>query len=109
MIETHQNVLHWVQRYFQICCNEDWEHGPGIRIATLDNPGWRVKIYLRDTPLEGIPFERKEVATTDDDWYQCWRDDDDFNGVGGVTNLVSVLSVFRAWVEATAIIQAIKD
>jgi hypothetical protein len=27
-----------------------WEHGPGISISTIDNPGWRIDICLTETP-----------------------------------------------------------
>jgi Immunity protein 53 len=100
MNDTDLHLLSWLQHYYQSCCDGDWEHGNGIQIHTLDNPGWRISISLRDTMLETMPFERQEAEKTDDDWYHCWRDEEYFHGVGGALNLVSILSVFRAWVDS---------
>jgi hypothetical protein len=41
--------LSLLEEWFVARCNGNWEHGSGISIETLDNPGWRVKIDLRDT------------------------------------------------------------
>ena len=94
------DLLQWLQRFYAKLCDGDWEHGKGIRISTIDNPGWRIRIPLRDTYLETRSFERLEVEHSDADWYHCWRDDTFFQGAGGALNLVSLLTIFRAWVEA---------
>lgn len=94
------DLLRWIERFYAQLCDGDWEHQQGIHINTIDNPGWRIKISLRDTYLETRPFARLELAQSDDDWYHCWRDDTFFQGAGGVLNLVSLLTVFRNWAEA---------
>ena len=38
------DALNWINGWFQSNCDGDWEHGFGITIETLDNPGWCVKI-----------------------------------------------------------------
>ena len=32
-------------------CNGDWEHSDGVKIETLDNPGWLAKVDIASTPI----------------------------------------------------------
>lgn len=41
--------IKWIQKWFFEQCNGDWEHGDGIQIETLDNPGWSVSISIENT------------------------------------------------------------
>ncbi len=36
-------ALSRLQRWYSAQCDGDWEHGLGVRIETLDNPGWMVQ------------------------------------------------------------------
>ena len=47
------NVILQLQQWYEAQCNGDWEHHYGISIESQDNPGWRVEIDLKDTPLCG--------------------------------------------------------
>lgn len=31
-----------LERWYASQCDDNWEHSYGIRIDTLDNPGWRI-------------------------------------------------------------------
>ncbi|MFE2849501.1 Imm53 family immunity protein, partial [Streptomyces scopuliridis] len=33
-------LLDWLQNWYTQQCDGDWEHEWGVKIATLDNPGW---------------------------------------------------------------------
>ena len=44
--------IQWLQSWYQEQCDNDWEHQYGIKIDSLDNPGWVVTIDLAGTPLE---------------------------------------------------------
>ena len=47
------NELVLLQEWFAAQCDGDWEHGAGVRIESLDNPGWLVTIDLgRSAALE---------------------------------------------------------
>ncbi|MFE4018167.1 Imm53 family immunity protein [Streptomyces sp. NPDC059101] len=59
--------------WFTRQCDGDWEHGFGIRIETLDNPGWSVEVDLEETGLNGVTLDRTEVAEGDS-WIQAWSD-----------------------------------
>lgn len=39
--------LKGLQDWYCSQCNGDWEHGYGVSIETLDNPGWSLKIELK--------------------------------------------------------------
>lgn len=41
-------MLKWLENWYSSNCDGDWEHGYGIRIETLDNPVWAVRINLEE-------------------------------------------------------------
>ena len=46
--------------WFAARCDGDWEHSAGIKITTLDNPGWSLEVRLHDTCMEGHTLEGVE-------------------------------------------------
>ncbi|EFL33234.1 conserved hypothetical protein [Streptomyces viridochromogenes DSM 40736] len=60
--------LSWLEQWYRAQCDGDWEHEWGVRIATLDNPGWTVAIGLEETTLSGQPYERTDIRRSDSDW-----------------------------------------
>jgi hypothetical protein len=97
--DKDDGLLSWLQRWYASQVNGEWEHVYGVSISTLDNPGWRLKIDLKDTELERGRFERVELERTEDDWVRCWIKGDLFEGACGPKNLVELLSHFRAFVQ----------
>lgn len=63
--------LTWLQRWYSARCDGEWEHAAGITIETLDNPGWKVTIYIEDTEMECIPFEPLKTQVSETDWLHC--------------------------------------
>lgn len=55
------SVLSELQDWFEKQCDDDWEHGEGVQIRNLDNPGWMVQIHLEGTALEGVAFQRLKI------------------------------------------------
>lgn len=95
--EDRPDVWTWIQAWYVQQCNGDWEHGYGIRIDTLDNPGWSVRINLEDTSEEDRVWpERHSVHRSDDDWVEAWVQDKEFNAACGPLNLAEALHIFRA-------------
>jgi hypothetical protein len=39
-------MLQWLQEWYLEQCDREWEHEYGIKIGTLDNPGWTITIDL---------------------------------------------------------------
>ena len=43
--------LIWLINWYTSHCDGDWEHIFGIKIGTLDNPGWHIQISIEETEL----------------------------------------------------------
>ena len=71
----------------------------GVKIDTLDNPGWGVKIDLSDTQLEGKTFENIDTDNGNDDWIMCRVVDGVYEGAGDPFKLEEILRIFKKWVE----------
>jgi hypothetical protein len=96
-------TLERLAQWYQSNCDGDWEHGYGIKIDTLDNPGWRVNIDVRDTPLEDQPFDAFESQYSHDrDWLRCWKEDRTFKIACGPARLEDGLKVFLDWADKSA-------
>jgi len=92
------DVLGRLQRWFADACNGTWEHELGIRIETLDNPGWSVKLDLSGTALDGKNFDEVEVNRSETDWIKCRVKNGRFEGAGGAQNLDEILGEFVRWI-----------
>src|SRR5919106_5696409 len=87
-----------LQAWYRRHCDGDWEHGAGIQIESLDNPGWRVRINLVDTQLDGQPFDVvEERYGQETEWVRCWVAEDQFHGAGGPEQLSRLLRIFLDW------------
>jgi len=95
------DLLTWIQNWYYKHCDGDWEHEYGVKIDTLDNPGWAVDIDLVDTDLESASFERIEVERSEQDWVHCSVQEQIFRGRGGPKNLEDILEIFRQWASRT--------
>jgi len=93
------NILDWLQNWYSEQSDGDWEEQYGITIDTLDNPGWSLKIDLRNTSLDSKKFERIEVDIDDKDWYFCWVENRQFHGASSPQHLTSMLQIFKKWSE----------
>ena len=100
---TIEGIQHW----FYENCDGDWEHSFGLQITTMDNPGWDVKIDIRETVLEGLEiFEEFEGARTERDllpanaydanydWYRIWIEQSMFRAYCAPKRLGFVLDIF---------------
>lgn len=96
------NNLPWLIEWYHNQCDGDWEHGNGIKIGTLDNPGWYVKVNLNETKVQYKLFQTVDINRSENDWVYCTIEEKTFNGYGGVFNLPEVIQIFRDWVEGTA-------
>lgn len=101
----------WLAQWYLSQCDNDWEHSYGVKIDTIDNPGWSLKIDLTDTRMEGRAFERAEHGAPSDDleewqrtgsWWVARVEGDSFDVSCGPLDLSAAVGVFRRWVEAAA-------
>jgi len=94
--------LEWLIGWYQRHVDGEWEHQHGVTIATLDNPGWSLRVDLVGTALRDVPFasEEQEDGTR---WTRFWKDDSAgvFNAAGDATSLPAMIRRFRAWAEGS--------
>ncbi|HMU95875.1 MAG TPA: immunity 53 family protein [Elusimicrobiota bacterium] len=97
--------LERLQRWFAAQCNGTWEHEWGVKIETLDNPGWLVRIDLAGTPWAAKEFPRRKEGINDaghpvaERWIHCFTQDQLFLGACDAHQLGRVIELFLAWVD----------
>jgi len=91
------STLKQIETWFQAHCDGDWEHGAGIRISSLDNPGWAIEIDIVGTELEEKTLSRTKVDRTERDWLWSWTEDGKFKASCGASNLEEALLMFLQW------------
>ena len=95
-----EDNLNWLVDWYARHCDGNWEHGYGIKISNIDNPGWTLEIDLSGTELEDVPFgEIKHNYDDDVSWWVCSRTETTFHPACGAPDLASVIGVFRTWAE----------
>jgi hypothetical protein len=94
------DVLKEIQDWYLSNCNDDWEHQYGVKIGTLDNPGWSVEIDLTGTSLENNNFSEIENERSETDWIHCSIKDKKFCCYGGANNLEELLETFLKWTKS---------
>jgi hypothetical protein len=86
-----KDTLEWLQEWYRSQCDGEWEHEKGIRIDTLDNPGWSVVADI------GTVVESPSISEhrSEDDWLRCEVKSGRFYGHGGPGNLGEILELLR--------------
>lgn len=83
-----------LQKWYARHCDEDWEHSYGIKIDTLDNPGWILTIDLADTEFSEVSLPRNRIDRSEVDWIQCEISQQRYIACGGVFNLEEMVVEF---------------
>ena len=91
--------LSWLSHWYYRHCDGDWEHDNGVKIDTLDNPGWTISINLESTELEFEEFNAVELERSENDWIHCRIEENKFRIACGPLNLSEALKIFREWAE----------
>ena len=90
-----------LEKWYQSQCDGKWEHKFGVRIGTIDNPGWSVTINLQGTDLEGKGLEKhKDNYDHETDWMICEKKDNCFVGYSGPNRLEDVITFFIGWAKS---------
>jgi hypothetical protein len=92
-------LLHWLERFYVSECDGDWEHQYGVKIETLDNPGWMVKVDVFETELHDLHIEYAQEERSASDWLGIELVKQRFRGVGDPYKLTTILERFRLLVE----------
>jgi hypothetical protein len=91
------NTLIELQEWYQSQCDGEWEHQNGVRIDTLDNPGWSVSIDVSkrvDDSFDAVLISRDN---SESDWIFCNVKDQRFTGACDPTKLDLCLNTFLKW------------
>ena len=91
MKETIERIQDW----YKLNCNGDWEHSYGFSIATLDNPGWTIRIDLAETCLVKLDFNKEfQNPKYEHDWFIIKTYKQVLDIACGPENLKQVLKIF---------------
>lgn len=93
------NIIARLQQWYADQCDRHWEHAYGIKLVTLDNPGWSITISLEGTTLEGKTFEKVSIERARTDWLSCRVEKEQFLADGGPANLEEMLLIFLDWAQ----------
>lgn len=89
--------LSFLETWYSANCDGDWEHSNGIRITTLDNPGWLVEIDLTDTELTNKEFHSIKYERQLADWLIADRAGESIRIACGPKNLSEAIKIFTDW------------
>jgi hypothetical protein len=94
------SALSTLEQWYSSQCNGEWEHGFGVEISTIDNPGWSVSIDLHDTPKQDAAFTRVKIDREDKNWIHYWAEKQKFQIYCGPSNLSEAIGIFVRWFDA---------
>ncbi|MEO5584513.1 MAG: immunity 53 family protein [Flavobacteriales bacterium] len=92
-------TFEWLQQWYQSQTDGNWEHSYGVKIETLDNPGWQLKIDLAGTDLWEKDLDWVMIERSENDWVGYKIKDMTFYASGGPMNLTEIIGIFREMVE----------
>lgn len=91
-------------QWYKAHCNGDWEHQYGVKIETIDNPGWHIEINLEGTELLDVPFKDIRTGTLAEKWSETeapWiimkKKDKKIDAACSPSQLNTVLTLFNDW------------
>ena len=100
-----QTLVDWHQRH----CDGSWEHRCGIRLETLDNPGWLLTVDLAGTELEseGMTEVREGLGPSGHPvapcWIHCFVKDQKFLGACDPSQVDRLFEVFERFARRPAV------
>ena len=85
-----------LEKWYASQCNGMWEHSYGVKIDTIDNPGWSVKIELAETGVDGQRIQELIFENGPSDWMHCSVKGNTFHAYGDPSKLERILEHFLA-------------
>jgi hypothetical protein len=89
-----------IQKWYASNCDGQWEEEYGVKIETLDNPGWSVSVDLFETNLEGVEFSSFKKDDSEESWIDCRVEEKQFRGFGDSNRLEEIIKVFLDWAKS---------
>ena len=87
-----------LMRWYHAQCDGVWEHAYGVKIDTLDNPGWSLSVDIIGTKCESKTIE-EFVDRAEYDWLHIRCDGSVFVVACGPKNLGEAILYFTAWAD----------
>ncbi|MDR3158367.1 MAG: immunity 53 family protein [Zoogloeaceae bacterium] len=73
-----KNIIEALQRWYSSQCDDTWEHSNGVKISTIDNPGWHVEMRCLSSKKElDLRIDRDEEER---DWIVVKATESKFTG-----------------------------
>lgn len=92
-------LINWLQDWYQSQCDSDWEHDYGIRIETLDNPGWSIEIDLTNTTVTMSSQKWELIEISKNSWVGYKIENDIYFASGDPKKLELMILIFKQIVE----------
>ncbi|MGW9547021.1 immunity 53 family protein [Streptomyces celluloflavus] len=89
-----------LQEWYESVCDGDWEHSYGIRIETVDNPGWMLVVDLERTSLHGRLCDIQD-SSVDGSWVSVKSDGHEFVAACDPRSLENVIDCFVKFASAS--------
>ncbi len=96
-------MLNWIENWFNSQCNGDWEHNYGMKIETIDNPGWNVEIDFNNTGLKYGDVPWKLYEKSENNWIGIKVENNKFYSSGDPKKLHKILEIFKFLIESKSI------
>lgn len=90
-------MIEWLQNWYKSQCDGDWEHYYGIKIETLDNPGWDVSIDINNYNIADVSWSI--YGDFDSKWIGFKIQDSRFNGSCDTTSFNILLEILKEIIE----------
>lgn len=91
------DLVQRLERLFVSLADGEWEHGFGITIEGLDNPGWSIRIALSGTKFEYLVVDPRRIERSEHDWIHVFTEtvghDRFLRCACGPTNLSEALAI----------------
>jgi hypothetical protein len=94
VFDEPRDALYLLQRWYVAQCDGEWEHGFGVEIGTLDNPGWFIRIDLNHTALAALQRDLSKLERSEHDWVNWRVADARYEAYCGPTNLNEAILAF---------------
>ncbi len=98
-----KSMLTWLSEWFESNCDGDWEHDYGIKIETLDNPGWSITIDLEQTKFKVKEIDWNFFEKNDNDWFGYKVINGKFEASGDPFKLEFLIKRFKQIIEENQI------
>lgn len=107
--DSTQVDLSKLMKWYSSHCDGEWEHGYGVSLTSLDNPGWLLKVNLAGTNLDGATMDaisedsdQGPLGDNSSPWIECGVCGNQFVGASDPTQLPRLISTFNALIDSAS-------